>query len=83
MNKPRRFCRTILLGLGVIVGAGVLAVLAAALYLTFTDCSEHRERVERLLSDVLGRDLEIRGVFEASIRPRTRTTSWNRASDPG
>jgi hypothetical protein len=64
--------RKILVGLAIVVGALLLAVIAAVLYLHFGDLGRHRGALEQLASDAIGRELRIAGAFEPDIGFTTR-----------
>ena len=54
-----------------IAGALVLVILGGAvLYLSFADLSRFRPRVEALVRDATGRELQIGGDFELEVLPR-------------
>ncbi len=56
--------------LGVIVLSAVATVLVAAvLYLAFGNLSQHKGRIEALVTDLLGRPFAIDGAFELQVLP--------------
>jgi len=68
--------RVLWITLGTVVGVPLLAVLAIVVYLQFGDLSRHRVAVEDLLSEALGRRLQIAGNFDPKIgRVSTVTAS--------
>jgi len=67
MNDKRRKRRAVRIGILVVVGMLVLLPGLGVLYLKFADLSRYSARVERLVSDAIGRELRIEGEFEPEI----------------
>jgi uncharacterized protein involved in outer membrane biogenesis len=66
-HPHRRRWRRALIGTSVLLAFVALILAGSLAYLRFGDLSRHRELCESLVSDYLGRDLAINGVFKPTV----------------